>query len=147
MNKRCVGLLAAIALSVIGWIPAGAAQLVVTNSLECVDIPHGAAVDGTPLSLFHCHGSPNQQWTLANGQITGMSGMCLDVMGSAPTDGAQVIVVTCNGRPSEKWTVANGQIVGIGGKCLDVSGGSAYDHAALIIAACSASPTQQWSVQ
>jgi hypothetical protein len=148
MTRACIGSLVTLIVLGTGCAPADAAQIVITNSVECVDIPHGQAVDGTPLSLFNCHGSPNQQWTIANGQITGLSGVCLDVMGSAPNDGAQVIIVHCNGRDSEKWTLANGQIVGIGGKCLDVSGGSPRDHAALIISSCSSSsPSQQWSVQ
>jgi len=147
MIRKYIGLLGILFVSLAGWSSAEAAQIVVVNSVECIDIPHGDAVDGAPLSLFHCHGSPNEQWTLTGGQITGMSGVCLDVMGSAPNDGAQVIVVHCNGRPSEKWAVANGQIVGVGGKCLDVAGGSAYDHASLIISSCNSSPTQQWSVQ
>ena len=41
-----------------------AAQIVITNSAECVDIPHGQAVDGTPQSLFNCHGSPSRQWSI-----------------------------------------------------------------------------------
>src|ERR1700722_13009886 len=137
MTRIYIGLLTL--LIILGAIStrADAAQIVVTNSVECVDIPQGQAVDGTPLSLFNCHGSPNQQWTVANGQITGMSGVCLDVMGSSPNDGAQVIIVHCNGQSSEKWSLANGQIVGLGGKCLDVSGGSAQDQASLFIWGCS----------
>jgi hypothetical protein len=147
MSRISIALLGVLTVLGAAGIPADAAQIVITNSIECVDIPHGQAVDGTPLSLFNCHGSPNQQWTIANGQITGMYGVCLDVMGSAPNDGAQVIIVHCNGRASEKWTLANGQIVGIGGKCLDVAGGNAQDHATLIISSCSSSPSQQWSIQ
>jgi hypothetical protein len=147
MTRVFIGLLGVLIMLGAAPEPVEAAQIVITNSVECVDIPHGQAVDGTPLKLFACHGTPNQQWTIANGQITGMSGVCLDVMGSAPNDGAQVIIVHCNGRVSEKWTLANGQIVGIGGKCLDVAGGSPQDHAALIIASCSSSPSQQWSIQ
>jgi hypothetical protein len=133
--------------STVGWKRAEAAQIVIANSVECIDIPRQQTDDGTPVSLFNCHGSPNQQWTIASGQITGMSGVCLDVMGSAPRDGAQIIIVHCNGRDSEKWVLTNGQIVGIGGKCLDVVGGTARDHAALIISTCASSPSQQWSVQ
>src|ERR1700677_2717153 len=147
MTRACIGSLVTLIVLGTGCAPANAAQIVITNSVECVAIPHGQAVDGTPLSLFNCPRSPNHEWTIANGQITGLSGVCLDVMGSAPNDGAQVIIVHCNGRSSEKWALANGQIVGIGGKCLDVAGGSAQDHATLIIATCTPSPSQQWSVQ
>jgi hypothetical protein len=147
MTRTYIALLTVLIFLGAAGTSADAAQIVITNSVECVDIPHGQAVDGTPLSLFNCHGSPNQQWTIANGQITGISGVCLDVMGSAAKDGAQVIIVHCNGSASEKWTLANGQIVGIGGKCLDVAGGNPQDHATLIISGCSSSPSQQWSVQ
>jgi hypothetical protein len=147
MMRASIGSAGVLVALMVGSTPAKAAQIVIANSVECIDIPHQQTDDGTPLSLFNCHGSPNQQWTIANGQITGMTGVCLDVMGSAPNDGAQVIIVHCNGRSSEKWTLANGQIVGIGGKCLDVAGGSAQDHATLIIATCTSSPSQQWSVQ
>jgi hypothetical protein len=146
MKKIAVILSCAIAGVVVGSaVPA--AQIVIANSTECIDIPHQDTNDGTPLSLFNCHGSPNEQWTIANGTITGMSGVCLDIMGSAPNDGAQAIIVHCNGRPSEKWSIVNGQIVGLGGKCLDVAGGTVQDHAQLIIKTCSPSPSQQWSVQ
>jgi hypothetical protein len=129
-------------------VPSDAAQLVGTNNGECVDLPHGNTSDGTPLSLFHCHGSPNQQWTISNGLITtGTGGSCLDVQGSAPTEGAQIIIVACNGRSSQRWSVSNGQIVGIGGKCLDVTGGSTLDHAPLILSTCSSASSQQWSLQ
>ena len=147
MKRICIALSVAFAGLFATSTPARAAQIVIANSVECIDIPQQQTADGTPLSLFNCHGSPNQQWTVASGLITGMSGVCLDIMGSAPNDGAQVIIVHCNGRPSEKWSLANGQIIGLGGKCLDVAGGSAQDHAQLIIATCSSSPSQQWSVQ
>ena len=145
--RACVGLAGVLVALVVGRTPVQAAQIVVTNSVECIDIPHQQTVDGTPVSLFNCHGSPNQQWTIANGQITGMSGVCLDVMGSAPTEGAQIIIVACNGRASQKWSVSHGQIIGLGGKCLDVTAGSTQDGAPLILAACNSSPSQQWSLQ
>jgi Ricin-type beta-trefoil lectin domain len=147
MTRIYIGLLTVLIILGVAGTPVDAAQIAIANGVECVDIPHGQAVDGTPLSLFNCHGSPNQQWTVANGQITGISGVCLDVMGSAANDGAQVIIVHCNARASEKWTLSNGQIVGIGGKCLDVAGGNPQDHAILIISSCSSSPSQQWSIQ
>jgi hypothetical protein len=147
LKRAAIGLAGMLVALTVGWTTAEAAQIVIANSVECIDIPHQQTDDGTPLSLFNCHGSPNQQWTITNGQITGMSGVCLDVMGSVPNDGAQIIIVHCNGRDSEKWSLAKGQIVGLGGKCIDVVGGHAQDHAALILATCSPSPSQQWSVQ
>jgi hypothetical protein len=124
-----------------------AAQLVSANTSLCVDVPHSITVDGTPPTLFPCHGTNNEQWTIANGTIRGIGGTCLDVMGSTPVDGAQIIIVACNGRPSQKWQLLNGQIVGLGGKCLDIAGGNATEHAGLALATCTSTPSQQWSVQ
>jgi hypothetical protein len=147
MKKLWLEVASVLTVVLSSWAPANAAQIVITNTLECIDIPHQQANDGTAVTLFGCHGSPNQQWTLSNGQIIGMSGVCLDVMGSAPRDGAAVIIVHCNGSNSEKWVLTNGQIVGIGGKCIALVGPTAQDHTALVIAPCTSAPSQQWSVQ
>jgi endo-1,4-beta-xylanase len=149
MNRLFVLPALVMITSVSGITASPAAQFVNSaNSGECLHRPRGFTPDGTPTFLFHCHGVPNEQWTLGNGQIIVIGGgMCLDVQGSAPTEGAPVLIVTCNGRPSQKWSIVNGQIVGIGGKCLDTLGGGTSDHTPLIISTCSPAPTQQWSVQ
>lgn len=56
-----------------------AAQIAGTTSGECFDIPHGVVSDGTQINQFHCHGTPNEQWTISNSQIAGLGGSCLDV--------------------------------------------------------------------
>lgn len=140
-----VCLLAALALSYPAR-NAEAAQLL-SSSGSCADIQRGDTHDGTPMILFHCHGSPNQNWVVASGAITGENGVCLDVMGSQPKDGAQIIVVQCSGVPSQKWQIANGQIIGLGNKCVDLQGGSTAERTPLILTTCSSSPSQQWSIQ
>jgi cytochrome c len=147
--KSMLGLMGFMALACMSATPVSHAAQVVSsvNTGECVHRPRGFTPDGTPIFLFHCHGVPNEQWSIANGQITASGGMCLDVQGSVPTEGAPVIIVACNGRPSQAWSILKGQIIGVGGKCLDASGGSLSDHTPLIISSCSSSPTQQWSVQ
>ena len=125
---------------------ANAAQLL-SSTGSCADIQRGDTHDGTPMILFHCHGSLNQNWVVTSGAITGENGVCLDVMGSQPKEGAQIIVVQCSGAPSQRWQIANGQIIGLGNKCLDLQGGSTADRTPLILATCSSSPSQQWSVQ
>jgi hypothetical protein len=148
LMKEVFGLFAVtIAISLFLAQAGSAAQLVAANTGECIDVPHGDTADGTPISLFQCHGSPNQQWTLSHGQITGIGGSCLDILGSLPVDGAQIIIVACNGRSSQNWSIAHGQIIGSGGKCIDTSGGATVDHTPLILASCASAPSQQWSVQ
>jgi hypothetical protein len=80
MMRVSVGLVGMLVALMIGWTPVNAAQIVIANSVECIDIPLQQTTDGTPMS------------------ITAMSGVCLDVMGSAPNDGAQIIIVRCNDR-------------------------------------------------
>jgi hypothetical protein len=126
--------------------PAQAAQLL-NSSGSCIDIQRGDTNNGTPVILFHCHGSPNQNWVVSGGAITGENGVCVDVLGSQPKNGAQIIIVQCSGAPGQKWQIINGQVVGIGNKCLDLQGGSTADNTPLILAPCGSSPSQQWSIQ
>jgi cytochrome c len=124
-----------------------AAQIVGAGG-SCADIQQGNTADGTPMILFHCHGSPNQNWVISNGTINGTSGLCLDVLGSTARDGAQIIVVQCNGRASQKWQVLNGQIIGLGGKCLDTQGGGTDDRTPLILNKCAPGTGGQiWTIQ
>jgi hypothetical protein len=126
---------------------AGAAQLV-NSSGGCADIQRNDTSDGTPMLLFHCHGTPNENWVLSGGTLSGENSVCLDVSGSAPRVGALIIVVQCNGRPSQKWQVINGQIVGIGNLCIDLQGGNTDDKTPLVLGTCNAtSPGQQWNIE
>jgi len=143
---RWIPLMIALALA-LADAPAHAAQLISTLG-NCADIQRGVTEDGTPVIQFHCHGSPNQSWVVASGNLQGVNGTCLDVMGSVPNDGAQIIVVHCNGRDSQKWQIVGGQIVGLGHKCLDIQGGGAGgDGSPLILNTCKPTASQQWTVQ
>jgi hypothetical protein len=127
--------------------PPGPGNQVVNSSGECLDVEGGGASDGTPLILFHCHGSANQSWTITNSQIVGIGGSCVDVQGSAPIDGSPAILVRCDGVPSQRWNVVNGNIVGIGAKCLDVLGEQSSDRSPVILAPCAGRPSEQWAVR
>jgi alpha-glucosidase len=81
---------------------AKAAQIVITNTLECIDIPHQQTTDGTAVSLFGCHGSPNQRWTIANGQIVGIGGKCIDLLGASAQDHAALVIATCTSAHSQQ---------------------------------------------
>ncbi len=147
MKARAVLILLLTVAMSLATHAAGAAQIVGSGG-SCADIQQGNTADGTPLILFHCHGSPNQNWVLSNGTFIGTNGVCLDVLGSVARDGAQIIVVQCNGRASQKWQVVNGQIIGLGGKCLDTQGGSTDDRTPLILNACAPGIGGQiWTIQ
>jgi hypothetical protein len=125
--------------------PSGAQ--IVSSEGQCVDVQRSGSESGTPVIVFHCHGTPNQTWTLRRGQIIGIGGSCLDVQGSAPVDGAPLIVVACSGAPSQQWSLSDGKIVGIGGKCIDTADGGTFDRTPIVLAPCrSRVRSQVWSV-
>src|SRR5208337_5366989 len=70
MNRflQAVGLFAALAIFA---IHGHAAQMIGAASGSCINLPEhqGSAPDGTRVRLFHCHDTPNQVWTVSNGQI------------------------------------------------------------------------------
>ena len=125
--------------------PAPGAQIVNAGG-ACLDIQRGGSEPGTPLILFHCHGSPNQSWTLANNHITSALGACLDVRGGTANAGARAIINSCGAAPSQQWALQNGAITGIGGLCLAALDGGG-ERSRVGIAPCDGSPAQQWSVQ
>jgi hypothetical protein len=116
------------------------------SSMCMVVVYHGYPVAGAPLVVRPCDPRQNRQWSLQNGQISGVGGFCLDVAGGEARDGAAVVYTPCSGAPSQHWTAVNGAIVGIGGKCLDIGGGRPDDMANLIITPCSGSPSQSWQL-
>jgi hypothetical protein len=159
--NRCSGVTPPVALAIMTALGAGCSTTVVmppdptpilgaqllASAGGCVDVRDGVTVDGTPIVLFQCHGSPNQRWFIGRGEIAENFGSCMDVQGSAAVDGSAIILVTCNGRPSQRWRVVDGEIIGIGDKCLDSAAGAAGDLTPLVLAACTGAPSQRWTIQ
>jgi len=125
------------------------ATLINGNSTQCLNFPaEGNPIIGTPVRIHQCDPFKNQQWNLADNQISDSGSICLTVKGDSTADGTPVVYAPCRGLPAQHWTEdANGHIVGLGGKCLDVEGGDAVNWAPLIIATCTGAPTQTWRVQ
>jgi hypothetical protein len=127
-------------------IPVIGAQLVGRDG-ECVDAQDGQTADGTPLVVFHCHGSSNERWFIKSGVISENFGSCIDVQGGAPNDGAPIILVNCTGALSQQWSIRAGQVIGLGSKCLTETGGISADQTPLILFACNENPGQLWTVR
>jgi cytochrome c len=113
----------------------------------CADVQDGLTADGTPIVLFQCVGSPNQEWFIGNGWIADNVGSCVDVLGGAALDGAPIILVTCNGTPSQHWRIVKDRIIGVGGKCIDTMAGGTANLTPLILSGCKDIPSQSWTVQ
>jgi hypothetical protein len=127
-------------------IPVIGAQLIGRDG-ECVDAQDGQTADGTPLVVFHCHGSSNERWFVRSGVISENYGSCIDVQGGIPTDGAPIILVNCSGAISQQWNIRNGAVVGLGNKCLTETGGISADQTPLILSTCNENPGQLWTIR
>jgi hypothetical protein len=126
-------------------MPCNAAEIVGIDG-QCLDVQGGGTADDTPVLLYHCHNTANQQWFYRNGQIVGSSGKCLDVQRGDTVDGTRIVLFHCHDGPNQQWSFYNGHIVGFGGKCLDAQGGSAADGTPIILFRCHGARNQQWSM-
>jgi alpha-glucosidase len=114
----------------------------------CADVYDNSQTNGTPVILWDCHGSANQNWTATpTKQLTVFGSKCLEVNGGATTDGAVVQISDCNGSGAQQWTVnADGTVVNArSGKCLDAIGNGTSIGTALIIWTCGGGANQKWA--
>ncbi|WP_412538404.1 ricin-type beta-trefoil lectin domain protein [Longispora sp. K20-0274] len=122
-------------------------QITVTSG-KCLDDTGSATTDGTPITLFTCHGGANQRWTFPGDGTARTLGKCLTAAGTA--DGAAITLSTCTGGATQSWSYRrNGNLVNAASnKCLDVFGGATTtDGARLAVWVCGYNQhNQTWSV-
>jgi hypothetical protein len=118
--------------------PSGA----ITSGAACVD-GGPAATDGAAVTAAACTGSPQQTWTVDNGQVSSR-GKCLDVYGQGTADGTKVELWSCNGGPNQAWFAQpDGTLLSLqSGKCLTDPGAGAQ----LVIDTCTGGAAQKWSL-
>lgn len=118
---------------------------------KCLDVLGSNTADGTPVIIFHCTGTFNQQWNSVNGQIIGIGNKCLDTVGSSAADGTKLQIFTCNGSNSQVWTIGFGTISGgVASKCVEIPSSNTTDLTRVQIVACNsrnAAPNQRWRVR
>jgi hypothetical protein len=75
----------------------------------CLDAKGYGTTNDTPVQLFTCRGTTNQQWSFSpNGAIVGIgSGLCLNVTGYGTTDGSPLQLWTCLGTTNDQWSWAS----------------------------------------
>ncbi|WP_344221534.1 ricin-type beta-trefoil lectin domain protein [Kribbella sancticallisti] len=113
---------------------------------QCVDIYQASSADGTPTTLYTCHGKANQQWTqFEDGTIRAL-GKCLDARGTALRTPA--VLWTCDGSEGQKWLPrANGTLLNVrSGQCLDATGGLSANGTRLILYTCHTAINQKWTL-
>ena len=112
---------------------------------KCLDVSGGSTRNGATVTMYQCHGGPNQQWRLTNsGELRGIGNKCLDVNGSSTRNGAKVTLWNCHGGPNQKWRMVNGGLRGFGNKCLDVNGSRTNNGAKVSLYQCHGGANQKW---
>jgi hypothetical protein len=111
----------------------------------CLDMRGGAAVQGTELNVFRCHGGPNQSFTWTPRGELMVQGLCLDIANADRNDGAKVVTWRCNGGPNQRWAANGAQIQSqMNSKCLDIFGGNLNSGTPVIMYSCSGRANQRW---
>jgi hypothetical protein len=117
---------------------------------KCVDDNEDSSTDGTHVQIWHCNGTPAQNWWWANGtlHLNGLYGKCMDVTNQGTSNGTAVEVWDCNGGANQQWTPqANGELVSAqSGKCLDDPESSTTDGTQLDIWTCNDGANQKWTL-
>ena len=74
---------------------------------RCLDASGARTGNGTPVTVWRCHGGANQQWRRqADGAIVGVqSGRCLDVDAALTSAGARVQLWDCHGGSNQRWAL------------------------------------------
>ncbi len=122
-----------------GTVPSG------RDVKKCADDLGDSAKNETPVVIWDCNGSPEQQWTVeADGTIQ-TNGKCLDVYREYKTNRTMVELYTCNGGANQQWKAVGGTLVSSdSGKCLDDPKWSTTNGTQLQIYACNGGRNQQW---
>ena len=80
----------------------------IRNLGKCLHVKGGSTEDGTPLTIWDCHGGANQKWELAgDGSIRGLGDKCLDLKGGSLQAGTPAVLSRCNGLVSQHWKVVD----------------------------------------
>ncbi|MFF2957253.1 ricin-type beta-trefoil lectin domain protein [Kitasatospora sp. NPDC057965] len=123
-------------------VPATSGALVLSATGQCLEVPNGAAHNGTNLQSAPCTGAANQQWTRDDQQRFQILGKCLDNPWGVTADNTRIVLWDCSADTNQKWEVlADGQVVNQqSSKCLDANlGGTIWT--------CWRGPNQVWDVQ
>ncbi|TFK65365.1 carbohydrate-binding module family 13 protein [Pluteus cervinus] len=112
-----------------------------TNSTKCISAIDLSLQNGTPVGIFDCNTSYNEQWVIKKGetkvQVAGTS-FCLDA-GSSPQNGVGLKVWQCyDNLPAQDWYWTDDNRIALKdqGFCVDVPNGNLTSGAQLQIWKC-----------
>ncbi|MEU5154057.1 endo-1,4-beta-xylanase [Glycomyces sp. NPDC021274] len=120
-------------------------------SNRCLDVPNQSTTNGTQLQIYDCWSGANQQWTVANGEISVYSGgskRCLDASGGGTANGTAAIIWSCHGGANQRWNVnSNGTISNAAsGLCLDVAAAATANGSKVQLWSCHGGTNQRWNL-
>jgi hypothetical protein len=132
-----------------GRKPAGA---LVGLGNRCLDIPNASTAIGTPLQVFQCNGTDNQEWTYASDStlratIAGQQ-RCIEVPNSviSPTSGTTLKTDICNARDNQIFGLKGMQLRGFGDACVEVPGANFVAGQYVTLAGCTDAANQKWGL-
>ncbi|HEX8627300.1 MAG TPA: glycosyl hydrolase [Catenuloplanes sp.] len=140
--------------AVVAWAGIGPASAAANASVRsassnrCLDVSGQATANGSPVSIYDCHGGANQLWTTTSaGQLTVYGNKCLDGAAGADTDGDRVQIYDCNGGANQRWTFnSNGTVTNAAtGRCLDLAANGTANGTVVQLWTCHGGTNQQWS--
>ena len=136
-------------VSVISGAAAGTGPIVSGyRATKCADGKGGSAKNDTPVVMWDCNGSAEQDWAIEpDGTIQAANGKCLDIYREQKTNNAPVELWTCTGRANQQWKPVNGTLVNpASGKCLDDPRFNTANGTQLGIYTCNGGANQQWKL-
>ena len=112
---------------------------------KCIDDLGDSAKNKTPIVLWTCNSTPEQNWTIETDGTIQINNKCLDVYRYGTKNKVAVELWTCHGSSNQQWEAVNGTLVNPrSGKCLDDPRWSGTNGTQLTIYTCTGGRNQQW---
>jgi choice-of-anchor C domain-containing protein len=117
------------------------------HTTKCIDDSNDSSANDTPVVMWDCNGSAEQNWTIeADGTIR-TNGKCMDIYRDEKTNNAPVELWTCTGGANQQWQATGGTLVNpVSGKCLDDPRFNTTDGTQLEIYTCNGGLNQKWNL-
>jgi len=126
--------------------PAGPGPIVSGyNKMKCLDDLGDSTRNDTPIVMWDCNGSPEQQWTVETDGTIQVNGKCLDVYREEKYNKAMLILYTCHGSSNQQWQPTGDTLVNpVSHKCLDDPAYKTTNGTQLQLYTCNGGKNQIW---
>jgi GH25 family lysozyme M1 (1,4-beta-N-acetylmuramidase) len=115
---------------------------------KCLEDPGSKTANGSPVELWTCATSSNQEWTTVRDGTIRVLGKCLDMAGFGTTTDTALQLWTCNsGDGAQQWQAASDSelLNPRSGKCIYIGSDSAGNGAKPVVHACANDARHHWS--